>query len=374
LVTVDDIDSDTQGGLMQRTLNGAGSWTRRDWLKVAAALPWALPAFAQAQGGQARGGQRGQATAKPGTELVLLGTQGGPGVTANRTQASNAVIIDGRPYLVDFGYGALKSCVQAGITLGNISNVFITHLHDDHTADIAALIALKWTASANPGEATIHGPYGTTAMVEAAIAFSKANVEIRKIDEGRTVDPKTIFHGRDLDAPKITTVFKDDRLTVQAVENTHFPERAKAKMDYRSFAYRFNTATRSIVFSGDTAYSENLIELARDADVFVCEILGTATNQNANNNQNANTRGAAQTNNTANNNTNTNGESIGRHVRETHSTPEDVGKMASAAKVKTLVLSHQVGGGRGGNNDGFTAPIKKVFSGQIIVGADQMRL
>jgi ribonuclease BN (tRNA processing enzyme) len=197
-------------------------------------------------------------------------------------------------------------------------------------------------------------------MVDAAIAFSKANVEIRKIDEGRTVDPKTIFHGRDLAAPKITEVFKDDRVTVLAVENTHFPERAKAKMDYRSFAYRFNTATRSIVFSGDTTYSENLIELARGADVFVCEVNGGANGQNA----------AAPAAAPANDNT----ESIARHVRETHSTPEEVGKMAAAAKVKTVVLSHQVGGGRGGNNESLTAGLKKVFSGEVIVGADQMRL
>ncbi len=338
---------------MKQTRSEGAVWSRRDLLKFVALFS-AAPIFAQARG------QRGQATPQPGTQLVLLGTQGGPGVTANRTQSSSAVIVDGRPYIVDLGYGALKSAVQAGLPLGSISNVFITHLHDDHTADIAALLALKWTATQNPGEATIYGPYGTTAMVEAAIAFSKANVVIRMIDEGRTVDPKTIFHGRDLNAPKITQVFKDDRVTVLAVENTHFPDRAKARMDYRSFAYRFNTPTRSIVFSGDTTYSENLIELARDADVFVCEVLGNA------NGQNANGRGAAPAN--------TNGESIGRHVRETHSTPEEVGRMAAAAKVKTVVLSHQVGGGRGGNNDALTADLKKVFSGEVIVGADQMRL
>jgi len=337
---------------------GLSYWTRRDLLKSAVAVAWAAPVL-----GQARGGQRGQTAAAPaptGTQLVLLGTQGGPGITANRTQASNAVIVDGRPYLVDCGYGALKSAVQAGLTLGAISNVFITHLHDDHTADIAAFLALKWTASQNPGEATIHGPYGTSAMVDAAIAFSRGNVEIRKIDEGRTVEPRTIFHGRDLAAPKITEVFKDDRVSVQAVENAHFPDRAKAKMEYRSFAYRFNTATRSIVFSGDTAYSENLIELARGADVFVCEVLGTA------NGQNAPARGAVPADN--------NVESIARHVRETHSTPEEVGKMAAAAKVKTVVLSHQSGGGRGGNSDPFTTDLKKFFSGEVIVGADQMRL
>jgi ribonuclease BN (tRNA processing enzyme) len=339
---------------MERTEIWTNSWTRRELLQYAAAAAWVAPAFRQAAGGQ-----RGPGVRQTGTELVLLGTQGGPGVTANRTQASNAVIVDGRPYLIDFGYGALKACVQARIPPASIANVFITHLHDDHTADIAAFLALKWTGTQNPGEATIYGPFGTMAMVNAAIEFSKANVEIRKVDEGRTVDPRTIFRGRDLAAPKITEVFKDDRVAVQAVENTHFPDRAKAKMDYRSFAYRFNTATRSIVFSGDTAYSENLIELASGADLLVCEVLGTA------NGQNANARGAAP------NNDNT--ESISRHVRETHSTPEEVGKMAAAAKVKTVVLSHQVGGGRGGN-DPFTADIKKVFSGEVIVGADQMRL
>jgi len=338
---------------MQRIGNNLGSWNRRDWIKCAMALTWAGPVLAQAPGGQ-----RGQATQSKGTELVLLGTQGGPGLTATRTQASNAVIVDGRPYLVDCGYGALKACAQASITLPTIANIFVTHLHDDHTADIAAFLALKWTATQTPGEATIHGPFGTAAMVEAAIAFSKANVEIRKIDEGRTVDPKSIFRGRDLAAPKITEVFKDDRVTVQAVENAHFPDRAKAKMDYRSFSYRFNTAARSIVFSGDTAYSENLIELARGADLFVCEILGNAAGQNA--------PGAAPINN--------NTESIARHVRETHSTPEEVGRMAAAAKVKTVVLSHLVGGGRGGNNDPLTAGVKKEFGGEIIVGADQMRL
>src|SRR4029079_10109392 len=101
------------------------------------------------------------------------------------------VLVDGRPYLVDCGYGAIKALVQAGLTLGNVSDVFIPPPHYDHTADIAALIALKWTASATPGAATIYGPYGTAAMVDAAIAFSKANATIRMIVEGPTVDPKT---------------------------------------------------------------------------------------------------------------------------------------------------------------------------------------
>jgi ribonuclease BN (tRNA processing enzyme) len=200
-------------------------------------------------------------------------------------------------------------------------------------------------------------------MVDAAIAFFKADTEIRMVDEGRTVRPETVYAGHDVSAPTITEVFRDERVTVSAVENTHFPDRAKEKMPYRSFAYRFNMPDRSIVFSGDTAYSTSLIELARGADIFVCEVRGTTGGQQAN------ARGAAA-------NTATNTESIGRHVIETHSSSEDVGRMAAAAKVKTVVLSHMVGGGQRGGSaaDPFTPDIKKFFDGEVIVGRDQLRI
>jgi ribonuclease BN (tRNA processing enzyme) len=165
-----------------------------------------------------------------------------------------------------------------------------------------------------------------------------------------------------LNAPKVTEVFKDERVTVQAVENTHFPDRAKAKMTHRSFAYRFNAPDRSIVFSGDTAYSPALVELARGADFFVCEAMTMAMLRQ----YEAQNRGNAP-----------NAESIGRHVMETHSSTEDVGRMASEAKVKTVVLYHLLGGAgqRGGSiDDAFIPDVKKYFDGKVIVGAEQMRL
>ena len=71
------------------------------------------------------------------------------------------------------------------------------------------------------------------------------------------------------------------------------------------------------------------------------------------------------------------GESIGRHVLETHSSTEDVGRMAAAAKVKTVVLYHLLGvPGRGGGTpeDAFIPDVKKHFDGPVIVGNDQMRI
>jgi glyoxylase-like metal-dependent hydrolase (beta-lactamase superfamily II) len=119
---------------------------RRDVLRgltgVAAAVAsgsWGV-ARALAQGG---GAAAAPAPPPKGTQLVLLGTQGGPNVNLRRSQASNAVVVDGRPYLVDCGYGAVRSLVAAGIGYQQLGTGFITHLHDDHTADLAALLTFQ---------------------------------------------------------------------------------------------------------------------------------------------------------------------------------------------------------------------------------------
>src|SRR5690606_5103108 len=63
-----------------------------------------------------------------------------------------------------------------------IANVFLTHLHDDHTSDLAALLSHQWTTG-RIEPTTVHGPHGTRALVEAAVAFGAANAAIRLVDE-----------------------------------------------------------------------------------------------------------------------------------------------------------------------------------------------
>lgn len=130
-------------------------------------------------------------------------------------------------------------------------------------------------------------------------------------------------------------------------------------MPYRSFAYRFNAPDRSIVFSGDTAYSTGLIELARGADILVCEAMTAATRQQF--------AGADP-----------NAESIGRHVLETHVSTEEVGRMATEAKVKTVVLYHLLPGANSQRgpvaDEVYISELRKTFNGEIIVGKDQLRV
>jgi ribonuclease BN (tRNA processing enzyme) len=307
-------------------------------------------------------GQNGAALA--GTHVILLGTRGGPGVDLERNETASAVVVDGVPYLVDCGYGTLRSLVACGLGYAQIATVFFTHLHDDHTSDLAALLSHQWTGQRiKPTD--VYGPYGTAAMVEGALAFFKANVDIRTVDEGRTARPEALFHGHDLAATdKPAPAFKDERVTVTSVENAHFPERSKAKMPYRSLAYRFDSKTRSIVFAGDTAYSKNLVDLAQGADVFVCEVMDQAVHDE----MAARAKAAADAGNPDN---------IYRHVAETHSTPADVGRMASDAQVKLVVLNHLVPGTTAPGRPDFPVTnfidgVRKVYSGEVIVGEDLM--
>jgi len=350
-------------------MRDSGNVGRRDLLRgltglaaTLAAAPWAgIPLRAQ-------GGGAAAAPAPParGTQLVLLGTQGGPNVNVRRSQASNAVIVDGRPYLIDCGYGAVRALVAAGIGYGQLGTAFITHLHDDHMADVAALLSLQWTG--NKSQPTdIYGPFGTAAMVDAAIAFTKANTDIRVTDEGRTIRPEQLFHGHDVSAESTPVqVFKDDRLTVTAAENTHFPDRATAAMRYRSVAYRLQTDTRVIVISGDTAYSKNLVSLAKGADFLVCEVIDQPQYE-------TNLAAAQQARAQGRDN------SIAQHIVETHSNNADVGRMATEAGVKTVVLSHLLPGSNRNTiaeypDSSYIEGVRKAFSGQVIVGRDLMVL
>jgi len=198
-----------------------------------------------------------------GTRLVMLGTRGGPGVSLDRSETASAVVVDGVPYLVDCGYGTMRALVAAGIGYQAVSTMFFSHLHDDHTADLAAMLSHQWTGNKTT-PTHVYGPYATASTVQGALAFFRANVEIRMIDEGRTVAPEERFFGHDIEVGNDPVrAFADERVVVTAVTNTHYPERAVALMRHRSLGYRFETSTRSIVFSGDTAYSANIVKLAR---------------------------------------------------------------------------------------------------------------
>jgi ribonuclease BN (tRNA processing enzyme) len=281
------------------------------------------------------------------TRLVLLGTRGGPRVegAGGRRNASTLVVIGGTPYVVDCGYGTSMQLLAADVPLSRLRYLFVTHHHSDHDLELGLLPYNGWVAGlATPVDA--YGPPGTEAMLRAFFESMKIDIDTRVTDEGRA-DLRRLVNAHDIAAPGV--VLQNDQVTVRATRVRH-PQIEHA------LAYRFDARDRSIVISGDTAYSPELVELSRGADVLVHEILYPPGVD----------RLAARYPNAAR---------LREHLLASHSTPEDVGKLAAAAKVKTLVLSHFVPGDDPSITDAqWTEGVRKYFDGTVIVGRDLMEV
>lgn len=295
-----------------------------------------------------------------GPRLLLLGTQGGPNFNLTRGETASAVLLDDRIFLVDCGYGALGALVRANLNYRAVDHVFLTHLHDDHAADLVALLGHQWTGG-RVTPTVVHGPAGTRRLVDAAIRYNQVNEEIRLVDEARSVRVAQMFRSREVPARDVPVrILQEGDLTVQAVQNTHYPHATLRRTSQRSLALRFDARGRSIVFSGDTAYSPGLVALARGADVLVCEAMHIAATRRGFDERVA--AGAYADN----------PEGIWKHIVDTH-TPLDVaGRMAREAGVKTLVLNHIIPGGWNPELDDefYRRDAAKEFAGRIIVGRD----
>jgi len=301
------------------------------------------------------------------TQIILLGTQGGPNFNLKRGETASLLLVDDVPYLVDCGYGTKRALLEAGISFLNLQNIFLTHLHDDHVADLPALLSHQWTQG-RVAPTKVYGPFGTESLVAAALQFNQANTDIRFVDEKRTLHPTTVTSGEVI--PATTTVhkaFEDDRVMVSTIENTHFPEWAKAQMPHRALSYRFDSADRSVAFSGDTTYSKNLVTLASNADVLVCECIEMDTTRVWFDQATGGDDGETLYNDAR--------EGIWEHIIETHATTVDAGRMAAEADVKTLVLNHVLPGSLMDIPDSvYIDGVRRHFDGEVIVGTDQMMI
>jgi len=270
------------------------------------------------------------------TVLTLLGTQGGPGVTVDRAGEANLLTVRGKRYLIDAGVGVSRRLAEAGAPITSIHEVFITHHHNDHTAGLFALITLY----SNKDGLEIIGPPHTEEFLRDALALAKLNWDIRADQGGQPVAAMmAMFKARDV-VPG--PVYQDDEVKVTAFENEHFHLKGKPSASHRSYAYRFQTPHKVIVFTGDTGVQPALARFAEGADILVCEMVSPTIFKGP--------------------------LSGDYHMLHEHLSPTEVGQLARDAKVKTLVLSHLVG-----VTDADLAEIRKWYGGEVVLGKDLQR-
>ncbi|GIQ76011.1 MBL fold metallo-hydrolase [Bradyrhizobium sp. RD5-C2] len=287
---------------------------------------------------------RAQGT-KPRTRIVFLGTKGGPRVGNGASNPANLVVVNDTPFVIDCGMGVSRQLVNAGVPIPSVKYIFISHHHSDHNLEYGNLFYNAWAAGLST---PIHsfGPKGIEAMTRDYWELNKFDVETRIADEGRP-DPRKLLVAKDITDDGV--VLKTADVTVTAFRTPHPPI-------VDNFAYKFETPDGTIVFSSDTAYNPKLAEFAKGADVLVHECLYIP----------AVDRLVAKTK---------NGATLKKHLLDSHTSTEDVGRIAAAAGVKTLVLSHFVPGDDPDvTDDDWTRDVKTNFKGRIVVAKDLMEL
>jgi len=283
---------------------------------------------------------------KKSTRVVLLGTKGGPRVgESGRSNPSTLIMINGVPYVIDCGYGTSKQLIAAGVALQSVRYVFITHHHSDHNLDFGPLLYNAWITG-QPARVDAYGPTGMNELARDFFKYMKFDIDTRIVDEGRA-DPQKLVTAHEVSKPGV--VMTNDDVKVSACLVRHPPIK-------QSYAYRFDAKDRSVVISGDTAYAPELAEFAKDADVLVHEVMYLPGIEAL----------LARL---------PNAKRLREHLMAAHTLPEDVGKIAAQAKVKTLVLSHFVPGDDASITDEqWSEGVRKHFSGRVVVGRDLMEI
>jgi len=275
------------------------------------------------------------------TRLILLGTNGGPRVTAGRANAANVVVVNERPYLVDCGYGVTRQLIAAGVSPQQVRTILITHHHSDHILELGPLLYNMWVCGLRE-PVDVWGPPGLKEIIDGFFQSMRYDIDIRVENDGR-VDLRRFVRVREFQACGI--VFETDGLKVSAAKVNHPPLT-------HAYAYRFDAYDRSIVLSGDTAPCPEIVSLARDADVLLHEVMHLDGID----------RLIARV---------PNAPKLREALLGMHTTTQAVGKVAANAGVKTLVLNHFVPGDDVAvTYEMWQADPSNDFEGLVVIGHD----
>jgi ribonuclease BN (tRNA processing enzyme) len=253
-----------------------------------------------------------QASSPTKTQVVILGT-GTPVPSPDRSGPAVAVVVNGAAYLVDFGPGLVRRAAQAAgekkieaLRPINLKIAFATHLHSDHTAGLSDLfLTPAVTGRAAPLE--LYGPPGLGEMARHIRAAYAKDISVRTkgLEHG---DPKAYVINVHEIKPGI--VYKDANVTVTAFPVPH------GSWDY-AYGYRFDTADRSIVISGDTGPNESVAQACHGCDLMLHEVYSLKYFQDAK-------------------------ADWQEYLSSFHVSTTQVAAIAAAGKPKQLVLYHQL--------------------------------
>ena len=309
-------------------------------------------------------GIQAEETSGSRSEVILLGT-GYPRPDPERAGPAAAVVVNEKVFIVDAGRGLVMRLAAAQLpgpcgVAGSkcLRAVFLTHLHSDHTSGLPDLFNTSWIFGRTKA-LELYGPAGTQEMADALVRFFAVDIPIRRDltemhpAEGATINVHTIEQG---------VIYEDEDVRVTAFAVDHRPVEL-------AFGYRFDLfvsssgeearrgrpsssasahrqIAKSVVISGDTRPSPNLVRYAKGVDILIHEAYLPEHFDRVDSPE------------------------VAARLKAYHTSAEEVGQVAQEAGVKLLVLTHLV---PGDDEKTLRKRARKHFKGKIVVGRDLMR-
>jgi ribonuclease Z len=271
----------------------------------------------------------------PEIKVTLLGT-GCPPAVMNRFGPSILVEAGEQKFLFDAGRGALQRLNQVKVRWRDVQGVFLTHLHSDHVVGFPDLWLTGWLTPGRDVPLQVWGPRGTKKMMSHLEQAYEYDIRIRLYDDRASPDGVVIL------AEDVAGgfVYEKNGVKITAFEVDHTPVKP-------AFGYRIDYAGRSVVLSGDTRVSDNLIRHAQGVDLLIHEVAAPETFQRA---------GTPPER----------AKSVVAH----HVTPEQAGEVFSRTKPKLAVYSHIVL--PTATEQDLIPPTRKTYAGPLELGEDLM--
>ncbi len=287
-----------------------------------------------------------------GLHVFFCGT-GSPTPDPTRTGTCNGVVAGERIFLVDIAAGGLRNLMLSQFPVSEIERVYITHLHLDHIVGLGDLMIQYWMDGAT-SPLQVSGPEGVEVMVDGFNLAYSPDRQYRLDFQPDTLDPNGYgFEATTINlTDKNAVILEEEDLKITVFEVNHYPVEP-------AFGFRFDYKDRSVVFSGDTVYDENLIENSVGADLLIHEamsidMLALLAGQ-------MEPDGHDHTKDTLD------------HAADIHTTPVEAATAAQKAGVQELLLNHIVPPVPSSFLNGlFLGDAEEHFDGKITVGEDLM--
>jgi ribonuclease BN (tRNA processing enzyme) len=272
-----------------------------------------------------------------GTKLVLLGT-GTPRCIPNTYQSAAAVIVDDAPYLIDCGGGVIQRISEAqerginGLAFKDLTRLFVTHLHPDHTAGLADLLIAPWVLFRKE-PLVIYGPKGTRKMCDLIAEAYELGIGAHLDQISQTHWP-LLYEVHEIEAGEI---YADDHVRVSAFKVQHGV--------LETYGFKFVTPDKTIVHSSDTCPHPSVVEQATGCDILVHEVYSTAWLVA------------------------TPSKFPKIYFRSAHTSSAELAEIATAARPGLLVLNHQIFRGDVTADD-LLEEVTSAYSGPVAYGRD----